>query len=155
MPRRMERHEVRQSRRATGLTFAHAAPQIGTPSSSAIPLDHSKPPVFADQGHNFCQLHASLYRRAKRRIALKHNRNPSFRIRFAPWNCFGVNSMLITKKSIGGGERFITFEQQWVNKRNSGPHAGYALLAQVAFDAVEIPAGNPRHTIGLSLIAER
>src|SRR5262245_42704734 len=63
--------------------------------------------------------------------------------------------MLITEKGIGDGERFVAFEQQRVNERNSGPHVGYTALAQAAFDAVQICAGDPRQTIVFSLIAER
>ena len=63
--------------------------------------------------------------------------------------------MLITEKGIGDSERFMAFEQQRVNKRNSGPHAGYAALAQATFDPVQICAGDPRQTIVFSLIAER
>ena len=63
--------------------------------------------------------------------------------------------MLITEKGIGDGERFAAFEQQRVNERNSGPHAGYAALAQATFDAVQICARDPRQTIIFSLIAER
>src|SRR6478752_6608481 len=121
------------------------------PPSSTIPLDHRKLPVFANQGFNTPQLQTPLYRYAKGRIALKHNANAPLRIRFAPWNCFRVNSMLITEKSIGNSERFMAFEQQRVNKRNSGPYTIYAPLAEVAFDPVQISAGNPRHTIVLSL----
>src|SRR5262245_9204418 len=99
----MQRRELRRSRKAIRSSFAHAAPKIGTPPSSKIVLDQSKLSVFADQGDNACQLEAPLYRRTKRRIALKHNRNMSFRIRFAPWNCVRVNTMLITKKCIGSG----------------------------------------------------
>ena len=107
----------------------------------SLAFDHRELPIFADQGHNACQFKTPLHRRAKRRIAFKNNCSAPCRIRFAPWDCFRVNSMLITEKGIGDSERFTAFEQQRVNERNSGPHAGYAALAQATFDAVQICAG--------------
>src|SRR6476660_3778204 len=63
--------------------------------------------------------------------------------------------MLITENRIGDGECFTAFNEQWVNKGNSSPHAGHLVLAQVIFNTLEIDAGHPCHAIVLPAIAQR
>src|SRR5438132_9471944 len=156
--RRGQREDTSCGYRAkqTRSTFAHIVLQIGAEPSSRFRLDYRKLPVFADQGRGACHLQKSLLKRlAKRRIPLNYNRKMPLRVRFPPGNCLRINPIWITKYRIGDSECFTAFEQQRINKRKSGPHAGHPVLEQIIPDAFEVGTGNPRHAIVLSLITER
>lgn len=122
----------------------------------SLPFDHRELAIFLYHGRGACHLQkAGLQRRAKRRIALKDNCKMALWIRFPPWYCRRINPVLIAKDRIRNRKRFTAFEQQRIDKRNSRPDTCHVSFTQMVFYAFQIAAGNPRHAVALSAIAER